>query len=132
MLNNCRRARGAAYQHGDRRCCLRGTMEVVLDEVESWTKDFKESPVFWLNGLAGTGKLTIAQTIAERAFAGGLLGASLSVRETSRTAVTCISYSLHLPSSWHKNFPAFGLLSFHFSDPIQKLSTSHSTTRWKG
>jgi len=29
-----------------------------------------------LNGLAGTGKTTIAQTIAERVFAGGQLGAS--------------------------------------------------------
>ena len=48
----------------------------MLEEIELWTGDFKESPVFWLNGLAGTGKSTIAQTIAERAFAGGLLGAS--------------------------------------------------------
>ena len=76
VLNNCRRARGAAYQHGNRRGCLRGTREVVLNEIESWTKDLDRSPVFWLNGLAGTGKSTIAQTIAERAFADGLLGAS--------------------------------------------------------
>ena len=41
-----------------------------------WTRDFNKSPVFWLNGLAGTGKSTIAQTIAERVFASGLLGAS--------------------------------------------------------
>ena len=34
------------------------------------------SPVYWLNGLAGTGKSTIAQTIAERIFADGRLGAS--------------------------------------------------------
>ena len=34
------------------------------------------SPVYWLNGLAGTGKSTIAQTIAERVFADGRLGAS--------------------------------------------------------
>ena len=34
------------------------------------------SPVYWLNGLAGTGKSTIAQTIAERLFADGRLGAS--------------------------------------------------------
>lgn len=34
------------------------------------------SPVYWLNGLAGTGKSTIAQTIAERLFADGKLGAS--------------------------------------------------------
>ena len=33
-------------------------------------------PVYWLNGLAGTGKSTIAQTIAERTFADGRLGAS--------------------------------------------------------
>ena len=76
MLNSCRRARGAGYQHGNRRGCLRGTRESVLNEIESWTKDFNKSPVFWLNGLAGTGKSTIAQTIAERVFADGLLGAS--------------------------------------------------------
>jgi len=32
--------------------------------------------IFWLNGLAGTGKSTIAQTFAERSFADGRLGAS--------------------------------------------------------
>ena len=32
--------------------------------------------MYWLNGLAGTGKSTIAQTIAERIFADGQLGAS--------------------------------------------------------
>jgi len=47
-----------------------------LDEIESWTKDFDKSPVYWLNGLAGTGKSTIAQTTAERLFADGRLGAS--------------------------------------------------------
>jgi len=48
----------------------------VLDEIESWAKDFNQSPVFWLNGLAGTGKSTIAQTVSERVFANGRLGAS--------------------------------------------------------
>ena len=36
----------------------------------------KEQCVFWLNGLAGTGKSAIAQTFAERMFADGKLGAS--------------------------------------------------------
>ena len=76
MLNNCRRAQGAEHRHGDRRSCLKGTRDTVLSEIESWTKDFDKSPVFWLNGLAGTGKSTIAQTIAERIFAEGRLGAS--------------------------------------------------------
>ena len=76
VLNQCRRAQGAGYRHGDRRGCLKGTRESVLSEIESWTNDFDKSPVFWLNGLAGTGKSTIAQTVSERVFADGLLGAS--------------------------------------------------------
>ena len=66
----------AEYCHGNRRGCLKGTRDAVLNEIESWAKDFDKSPVFWLNGLAGTGKSTIAQTIAERLFAEGNLGAS--------------------------------------------------------
>ena len=47
-----------------------------MDEIELWTRDFDKPPVYWLNGLVGTGKSTIAQTIAERTFADGRLGAS--------------------------------------------------------
>ncbi|KAF9645055.1 hypothetical protein BDM02DRAFT_3173723, partial [Thelephora ganbajun] len=76
VLNSCRRAHGVGYQHGDRKGCLRGTRETVLNEVESWTRDFEKPPVFWLNGLAGTGKSTIAKTVSEWVFADGKLGAS--------------------------------------------------------
>ena len=76
LLNTCRRAQGAGYQHGHRSSCLKGTRESVLDRAEKWTDDFNQSPIFWLHGLAGTGKTTIAQTIAERLFADGRLGAS--------------------------------------------------------
>ena len=55
---------------------LWGTRETVLEEIESWSKDFNKPPVFWLNGLAGTGKSTVAQTTAEHIFADGQLGAS--------------------------------------------------------
>ena len=76
VLNGCRRAHGAGYQHGDRKGCLWDTRESVLNEIESWIRDFRRSPVFWLNGLAGTGKSAIAQTVSERVFTDGLLGAS--------------------------------------------------------
>ena len=76
VLNSCRRARGAEFRHGDRQGCLKGTRNGVLDEIESWSRDFDLSPVYWLNGLAGTGKSTIAQSVAERIFADGRLGAS--------------------------------------------------------
>ena len=76
VLNGSRRAYGAGYRHGNRNGCLKGTRESVLNEIEHWTKDFKRPPIFWLNGLAGTGKSTIAQTVAEALFADGHLGAS--------------------------------------------------------
>ena len=51
VLNTCPRACGAGYQHSDCQGCLTGTREAILDEIESWTKDFNKSPVYWLNGV---------------------------------------------------------------------------------
>ena len=76
ILNNFRCAQAAEHRHGDRKGCLKGTREAILDEIEIWARDLDKPSVYWLNGLAGTGKTTIAQTIAERVFADGRLGAS--------------------------------------------------------
>ena len=67
---------GAGYLSGNRQGCLRGTRKDVLWQVECWLTDERDQRVFWLNGLAGTGKSTIAQTFAETSFADGNLGAS--------------------------------------------------------
>jgi hypothetical protein len=64
------------YRHGDGSGCLKGTRGPVLDAVEVWARDFGKPPVYWLNGVAGSGKSTIARTIAARFFADGQLGAS--------------------------------------------------------
>ena len=44
-------------------------------QLECWWEDKQDHRIFWLNGLAGTGKTTIAQTFAEMCFADGKLGA---------------------------------------------------------
>ncbi|KAJ7842438.1 hypothetical protein B0H14DRAFT_3456804 [Mycena olivaceomarginata] len=61
--------------------CATGTREEVIDNVISWCKDTSlDAPgVYWLSGMAGTGKTTIAYTICERLFNDGKasrLGAS--------------------------------------------------------
>jgi len=66
----------ASYLSGNRQGCLRGTRKEVFWEIECWLSGEQEQQIFWLNGLAGTGKTTIAQTFAERMFAYGKLGAS--------------------------------------------------------
>ena len=74
VLNNIRCAYAAEHRHGDRKGCLEGTRRGVLDKIELWMGDFDKPSAYWLNGLAGTGKTTVAQTIAERL--GERLGAS--------------------------------------------------------
>jgi len=66
----------AGHRSGNRQGCLRGTRKDVLREIETWLTSERDQRVFWLNGLAGTGKSTIAQTFAETTFADGKLGAS--------------------------------------------------------
>ena len=69
-------AKAAEYRHTNHQGCLQGTREEILDEIELWTLVPHSPPVYWLNGLAGMGKTSIALTVAKRAFAGGQLGAS--------------------------------------------------------
>jgi hypothetical protein len=49
--------------------CLEGTRERLLTDIFTWfdNMDDSSSHVFWLNGLAGTGKTTVARSVAARA-----------------------------------------------------------------
>jgi 2-phosphoglycerate kinase len=67
-LSRLRVAKGAAFnvyenQHTE---CLRGTRVEVLRDIENWSRMSNAKCIFWLNGMAGTGKSTISQTIAGR------------------------------------------------------------------
>ncbi|KAF2624116.1 hypothetical protein BU25DRAFT_348524 [Macroventuria anomochaeta] len=46
--------------------CLPDTRVDLLNEIHSWADGQDERCVFWLSGLAGTGKSTIARTVARR------------------------------------------------------------------
>jgi hypothetical protein len=58
--------------------CLAGTREQLLLDLAAWfdDRDPARERVFWLNGLAGTGKTTVARTIAARAHQEGRLAAA--------------------------------------------------------
>ena len=76
MLDRMRHTAKASHRSGNRQGCLKGTRKEILLQLEKWLMNEQDQRVFWLNGLAGTGKSTIAQTFAERSFADGKLGAS--------------------------------------------------------
>lgn len=63
-----------AKQHDP--ACLPDTRVNLLDEIYSWADGQDERGVFWLNGLAGTGKSTVARTVARKYYEEKRLAAS--------------------------------------------------------
>ena len=56
--------------------CLPNTRVDVLKQIRTWADQSDERCIFWLNGMAGTGKSTIARTVARQYSDEGRLGAS--------------------------------------------------------
>ena len=72
-------AQGASFdshmdEHNAR--CLENTRVDLQRHIAEWAKDRNGKPIFWLNGMAGTGKSTIARTVAKSFADQGHLGAS--------------------------------------------------------
>ncbi|KAJ5925938.1 hypothetical protein N7454_007448 [Penicillium verhagenii] len=62
-------AKGALFDSFENRMhdeCLDGTRVELLQEVEGWIDLPQGKSMFWLNGMAGTGKSTISRTLATR------------------------------------------------------------------
>ena len=56
--------------------CYQGTRVAVINTITNWINDPNSPPIFWLHGLAGTGKSTIARTIGVKAEEAGYTTAS--------------------------------------------------------
>ncbi|QRW17439.1 peptidase C14 [Rhizoctonia solani] len=67
----------------NRRACTPNTRSQILLELEQWSVDWTKPNVFWMNGMAGTGKTTIAYTFAESLKDCTALGASFFCTRTS-------------------------------------------------
>lgn len=72
-------AHGAAFdshdgEHDAR--CLENTRVDLLRQIVAWAEDTHGECIFWLNGMAGTGKSTISRTVAQAFADKGQLGAS--------------------------------------------------------
>src|SRR6267154_5289216 len=73
-LSGMEYARGAGLDTTKK--CLPGTREAIIEEIIAWINNTEDDApgVFWLHGNAGTGKSTIAQTIAHHFRELGRLG----------------------------------------------------------
>ncbi|KAH7349299.1 hypothetical protein B0T11DRAFT_288935 [Plectosphaerella cucumerina] len=72
-------AEGAAFDsHAEEHnaTCLPETRVDLLRDVSRWVDGQDSKAIFWLNGMAGTGKSTISRTVARSSSASGTLGAT--------------------------------------------------------
>ena len=65
--------------------CLEGTRKDVLATLEKWARYDTINKIYWMYGMAGTGKSTIAHSLCERLQEAQLLGASFFCSRTSST-----------------------------------------------
>ncbi|KAH6962092.1 hypothetical protein BKA56DRAFT_679629 [Ilyonectria sp. MPI-CAGE-AT-0026] len=56
--------------------CLENTRVELLQEIDSWVNSHLAQTIFWLSGMAGTGKSTISRTVATISAKRNILGAS--------------------------------------------------------
>jgi WD40 repeat protein len=100
VLGTLRPVHSARWDEVDVDPCMESTREQLLADITSWATARAGPVVFWLNGLAGTGKSTIARTICDRFATKNLLGASFFIsrqvaeRRHAPNVVRTIAYQL--------------------------------------
>ncbi|KAH8810431.1 hypothetical protein DL96DRAFT_540356 [Flagelloscypha sp. PMI_526] len=139
ILERLQVSRSAPFKSADgvnkmqRRECTKNTRVNILKRIESWahqTEDLFTSSLFWIAGLAGTGKTTILQTICEQLDHSGLLASSyfcsiqLDSQESKRVIPTIVR---HLASRY-PSF-AYNLVSQLQNDPDSAHSRLDSQFR---
>ena len=78
-----------------RDACIPNTRVDLLSQLRAWTEDSNSKRIYWLNGMAGTGKTTIAYSLCEHLESNVTLAASFFC---SRQLPTCRDASMIVPT----------------------------------
>ncbi|KAE9392482.1 hypothetical protein BT96DRAFT_887916 [Gymnopus androsaceus JB14] len=62
LLNKLNPVEDASYKSGHHSTCLSGTRVAILNSLMEWAANDQSPKIYWLYGIAGTGKSTIAQS----------------------------------------------------------------------
>ena len=104
-----------AQRHG----CTKGTRETILTGLMSWATEVSSPKIYWLTGMAGTGKTTIAYSFSEMLDQNQMLGATFfcSHLESDSSKTGLIFPTLACQLAWR--FPAMSdaLVQILHQDP---------------
>ncbi|KAH7114737.1 hypothetical protein B0J13DRAFT_237679, partial [Dactylonectria estremocensis] len=86
--------------------CLRDTQVGLLRHIHEWALDPNAKPIFWLNGMARTGKSTISHTITRSFSESGHLGGSFFFKRGELDRGSLSKFFTTLASQLAKREPA--------------------------
>ena len=123
---------GAQFNHEDRPGCMPGTRVLLLADLLRWATDKKSPHVFWLSGMAGTGKTTATETFCMILRQKNILGTSFfcsnkaSDRSNIRNVLPSLAKSLASMNSAFrrelvKRLEHIDPLGMNIADQYQKL-----------
>ena len=95
-----------------RNACTKNTREAILDTLRVWASDDTATKVYWLNGMAGTGKTTIAYSFSEILDENGSLAGTFfsSHLRVDTSDVHCIIPTICLQLAASGYLPSFSHL----------------------
>ncbi|KAF3918216.1 hypothetical protein ABW20_dc0108198 [Dactylellina cionopaga] len=116
---------GAAFnsnkqQHDPR--CLENTRTDLLNEIESWATSDKGPSIFWLRGMAGTGKSTISRTIAGSFNKSKILGASFFFSRGDGDRGRAVKFITTIASQLASRIPSF---EQHLHEVVDQLGSTN-------
>lgn len=89
--------------------CLDNTRVDLLRDISTWITDEASKPILWLNGMAGTGKSTIARTVARDRSNHRDLGASFFFKRGEADRGSVIKFVPTITRQLARNVPGFAL-----------------------
>jgi hypothetical protein len=100
LIDRLSPVQGALHDHTETPACLEGTRVDLLDSIAQWMSDPTGKQLYWLTGVAGTGKTTVAQSVAGMAKKLDMLGATFLFSHASedrrdyRRVIPTLAYQL--------------------------------------
>ncbi|KAK3946985.1 hypothetical protein QBC32DRAFT_386543 [Pseudoneurospora amorphoporcata] len=119
VLVKLRTAKGAAFDHLDQEReakCHPGTRVALLDEIGTWASNSESHRIFWLQGMAGTGKSTISRTVARILADRKDLGASFFFKKGEVDRNSAARFFTTIASQLVRRLPA---LAQHMKEVIE-------------